>query len=158
MTVLSCTFWYLKKLVSPLIPIAEFAAENGVTFVIDGTPPLEKIGLNQYKELLDAANAEKLDTNARYEKYAAAQAWLTDSSLLMPTASSGGSPVVSNVVPFSKPYSQVGIKGDPYIFKGMKLQKDIVTTKEYEEALKKWQKEKLESNGKYQKELEKHIK
>ncbi|TVX23545.1 peptide ABC transporter substrate-binding protein, partial [Streptococcus pneumoniae] len=23
------------------------------------------------------------------------------------------------------------IKGDPYIFKGMKLQKDIVTTKEY---------------------------
>ena len=31
-----------------------------------------------------------------------AQAWLTDSSLLMPTASSGGSPVVSNVVPFSK--------------------------------------------------------
>ncbi|TVV60063.1 peptide ABC transporter substrate-binding protein, partial [Streptococcus pneumoniae] len=34
-------------------------------------------------------------------------------------------------VPFSKPYSQVGIKGDPYIFKGMKLQKDIVTTKEY---------------------------
>ena len=45
-------------------------------------------------------------------------------------------PVVSNVVPFSKPYSQVGIKGDPYIFKGMKLQKDIVTTKEYEEALK----------------------
>ncbi len=40
----------------------------------------------------------------------------------------------------------------------MKLQKDIVTTKEYEEALKKWQKEKLESNGKYQKELEKHIK
>ncbi|TVW73587.1 peptide ABC transporter substrate-binding protein, partial [Streptococcus pneumoniae] len=31
----------------------------------------------------------------------------------------------------SKPYSQVGSKGDPYIFKGMKLQKDIVTTKEY---------------------------
>ena len=28
---------------------------------------IEKIGLNQYKELLDAANAEKLDINARYE-------------------------------------------------------------------------------------------
>ena len=35
---------------------------------------------------------------------------------------------------------------------------DVRTPKEYEEALKKWQKEKLESNGKYQKELEKHIK
>lgn len=117
-----------------------------------------KLGLDQYKKLLDDADSETTNLEERYEKYAKAQAWLTDSSLLMPTASSGGSPVVSNVVPFSKPYSQVGIKGDPYIFKGMKLQKDIVTTKEYEEALKKWQKEKLESNGKYQKELEKHIK
>ena len=117
-----------------------------------------KVGLDQYKKLLDDADSETTNLEERYEKYAKAQAWLTDSSLLMPTASSGGSPVVSNVVPFSKPYSQVGIKGDPYIFKGMKLQKDIVTTKEYEEALKKWQKEKLESNGKYQKELEKHIK
>mgnify|MGYP001789114777 CR=1 FL=1 len=117
-----------------------------------------KLGLDQYKKLLDDADSETTNLEERYEKYAKAQAWLTDSSLLMPTASSGGSPVVSNVVPFSKPYSQVGIKCDPYIFKGMKLQKDIVTTKEYEEALKKWQKEKLESNGKYQKELEKHIK
>jgi len=117
-----------------------------------------KLGLDEYKKLLDDADSETTNLEERYEKYAKAQAWLTDSSLLMPTASSGGSPVVSNVVPFSKPYSQVGIKGDPYIFKGMKLQKDIVTTKEYEEALKKWQKEKLESNGKYQKELEKHIK
>ncbi len=117
-----------------------------------------KLGLDQYKKLLDDADSETTNLEERYEKYAKAQAWLTDSSLLMPTASSGGSPVVSNVVPFSKTYSQVGIKGDPYIFKGMKLQKDIVTTKEYEEALKKWQKEKLESNGKYQKELEKHIK
>ena len=117
-----------------------------------------KLGLDQYKKLLDDADSETTNLEERYEKYAKAQAWLTDSSLLMPTASSGGSPVVSNVVPFSKPYSQVGIKGDPYIFKGMRLQKDIVTTKEYEEALKKWQKEKLESNGKYQKELEKHIK
>ncbi|TVW15896.1 peptide ABC transporter substrate-binding protein, partial [Streptococcus pneumoniae] len=26
---------------------------------------------------------------------------------------------------------QVGIKGDPYILKGIRLKKDIVTTKEY---------------------------
>ena len=117
-----------------------------------------KVGLDQYKKLLDEADSESISLEERYEKYAKAQAWLTDSSLLMPTASSGGSPVVSNVVPFSKPYSQVGIKGDPYIFKGMRLQKEIVTTKEYEAALEKWQKEKLESNSKYQKELENHVK
>ena len=117
-----------------------------------------QLGLDEYKKLLDDAVSEKNDLDKRYEKYAKAQAWLTDSSLLMPTASSGGSPVVSNVVPFSKPYSQVGIKGDPYIFKGMKLQKEIVTAKEYQAALEKWQKEKLESNSKYQKELESHVK
>ncbi|HEU9618645.1 TPA: peptide ABC transporter substrate-binding protein, partial [Streptococcus pneumoniae] len=113
-----------------------------------------KPGLDKYKKLLEDAVSETTDLEKRYEKYAKAQAWSTDSSLLMPTASSGGFPVVSNVVPFSKPYSQVGIKGEPYIFKGMKLQKDIVTTKEYNEVFKKWQKEKLESNSKYQKELE----
>ena len=43
-----------------------------------------KIGLNQYKALLDAANAEKLDTNARYEKYVAAQAWLTENAMVLP--------------------------------------------------------------------------
>ncbi|CZB71321.1 extracellular oligopeptide-binding protein [Streptococcus pneumoniae] len=117
-----------------------------------------KPGLDKYKKLLEDAVSETTDLEKRYEKYAKAQAWSTDSSLLMPTASSGGFPVVSNVVPFSKPYSQVGIKGEPYIFKGMKLQKDIVTTKEYNEVFKKWQKEKLESNSKYQKELEKYIK
>ena len=117
-----------------------------------------QLGLDEYKKLLDDAVSETNDLDKRYEKYAKAQAWLTDSSLLMPTASSGGSPVVSNVVPFSKPYSQVGIKGDPYIFKGMKLHKEIVTAKEYQAALEKWQKEKLESNNKYQKELESHVK
>ena len=117
-----------------------------------------QLGLDQYKKLLDDAVSETNDLDKRYEKYAKAQAWLTDSSLLIPTASSGGSPVVSNVVPFSKPYSQVGIKGDPNIFKGMKLQKEIVSAKEYQAALEKWQKEKLESNNKYQKELESHVK
>ena len=117
-----------------------------------------QLGLDEYKKLLDDAVSETNDLDKRYEKYAKAQAWLTASSLLMPTASSGGSPVVSNVVPFSKPYSQVGIKGDPYIFKGMKLQKEIVSAKEYQAALEKWQKEKLESNSKYQKQLESHVK
>lgn len=116
-----------------------------------------QVGLDEYKKLLDDAAAETSDLNKRYEKYAKAQAWVSDSSLLIPVASSGGSPTVSRTVPFTKAYSQVGIKGDPFVFKGLELQKDVVTTKEYEEALKKWQKEKIETNAKYQKELEKHI-
>ena len=119
---------------------------------------MAKVGLDEYKKLLDEAASETTNLDKRYEKYAKAQAWVTDSSLLIPVASSGGSPMVSRAVPFTKAYSQVGIKGDPFIFKGMELQNDIVTTKEYEAALKKWQKEKLESNAQYQKDLEKHVK
>ena len=119
---------------------------------------MAKVGLDEYKKLLDDAASETSNLDKRYEKYAKAQAWVTDSSLLIPVASSGGSPMVSRTVPFTKAYSQVGIKGDPFIFKGMQLQNDIVTTKDYETALKKWQKEKLESNTQYQKDLEKHIK
>ena len=119
---------------------------------------MAQVGLDEYKKLLDDAAAETSDLNKRYEKYSKAQAWVSDSSLLIPVASSGGSPTVSRTVPFTKAYSQVGIKGDPFVFKGLELQKDVVTTKEYEEALKKWQKEKIETNAKYQKELEKHVK
>ncbi|VTS69754.1 peptide ABC transporter substrate-binding protein [Streptococcus australis] len=119
---------------------------------------MAQVGLDKYKKLLDDAAAETSDLNKRYEKYAKAQAWVSDSSLLIPVASSGGSPTVSRTVPFTKAYSQVGIKGDPFVFKGLELQNDVVTTKEYEEALKKWQKEKIETNAKYQKELEKHVK
>ena len=119
---------------------------------------MAQVGLDEYKKLLDDAAAETSDLNKRYEKYSKAQAWVSDSSLLIPVASSGGSPTVSRTVPFTKAYSQVGIKGDPFVFKGLELQNDVVTTKEYEEALKKWQKEKIETNAKYQKELEKHVK
>ena len=101
---------------------------------------MAQVGLDEYKKLLDDAASETSDLNKRYEKYAKAQAWVSDSSLLIPVASSGGSPTVSRTVPFTKAYSQVGIKGDPFVFKGLELQNDIVTTKEYEEALKKWQK------------------
>ncbi len=119
---------------------------------------VNKVGLNEYKELLDDADKEKQDTDARYTKYAAAQAWLTDSSIVIPSVSAGGSPVVQKVVPFTKSYSYVGIKGDVYVFKNMELQNDIVTAKDYEAALKKWEKEKEASNKKAQEELEKHIK
>ena len=119
---------------------------------------MAQVGLDEYKKLLDDAAAETSDLNKRYEKYAKAQAWVSDTSLLIPVASSAGSPTVSRTVPFTKAYSQVGIKGDPFVFKGLELQNDVVTAKEYEEAFKKWQQEKIETNAKYQKELEKHVK
>ena len=118
-----------------------------------------KIGLSDYKKLLDQADAEITDTQARYEKYAEAQAWLTDSSLFLPAMSStGAAPVISRVVPFSASYTQSGDKAADVYFKYLKLQANTVTTKEYKEAREKWLKEKAESNEKAQKELASHVK
>jgi len=119
---------------------------------------IEKVGLNQYKELLDAANAEKLNTNARYEKYAAAQAWLTENAIVLPIYSKGGVPSITKVTPFSGARSSIGIKGDSNFYKYQKLQDKTVTTADYEKAYKNWLKEKEESNKKAQEELAKHVK
>jgi len=119
---------------------------------------IEKIGLNQYKELLDAANAEKLDTNARYEKYAAAQAWLTENAMVLPIYSKGGVPSITKVTPFSAANSAIGIKGETSFFKYQKVQDKTVTTADYEKAYKNWLKEKEESNKKAQEEFAKHVK
>ena len=137
--------------------------EKGGTLSNSGLEPgqnkdiVSKVGLDQYKTLLDDANKENSDLAKRYEKYAVAQAWLTDSSLLIPTYSSGGAPVVGRIVPFTGSFSQVGSKGKDY-YKYIDIQKDVLTTKDFESAHKKWLKEKAESNAKAQEELAKHIK
>ena len=118
-----------------------------------------KVGMKDYDKLLDEAGKETSDLNKRYEKYAAAQAWLTDSSLFLPAmSSSGAAPFISRVVPFSAFYSQSGDKASDVYFKYIQLQDKVVTKADYEQAREKWLKEKKESNEKVQKELTKHVK
>ena len=122
-------------------------------------PAVAQVGLNDYDKLVDDAASETTDLNKRYEKYAAAQAWLTDSSLFLPAmSSSGAAPIISRVVPFSASYTQSGDKGSDVYFKYLKLQANTVTAKEYKEAREKWLKEKAEANEKAQKELASHVK
>ena len=124
-----------------------------------GNAAAKQIGMDEFGKLLDEAAAEKTDTTKRYEKYAAAQAWLTDSSILLPSGSNGGGAGVTKVVPFTTPFGWTGNKSDgSVLYKYIKLQDKPVTKKEYQEAEKKWVKEKEESNKKAQEELEKHIK
>ena len=122
-------------------------------------PAVTQVGLKDYDKLVDDAASETNDLNKRYEKYAAAQAWLTDSSLFLPAmASSGAAPIISRVVPFTASYTQSGDKGSDVYFKYLQLQANTVTAKEYKEAREKWLKEKAESNEKAQKELASHVK
>ena len=118
------------------------------------------VGLDEYEKLITEAGNETADINTRYEKYAVAQAWLTDSALLIPTSSKYPRPAVQRTVPFTAPFAVSGNKGGVEYrnYKYLEVQKDPVTTKDYEAAKKKWEKERAESNEKAQKELADHVK
>ena len=115
-------------------------------------------GFDEYDQLIEDAQKENTDVNKRYEKYAAAQAWLTDSALLIPIHSDGASPVVRKTVPYSAAFAWTGHKGQTFNYKYLEVQDKVVAAKDYDKAREQWKKEKEESNKKAQEELEKHVK
>ena len=120
-------------------------------------PAIAAVGLDQYANMLKDADAELLDQAKRYEKYAAAQAWLTDSAITLPTVSNGGSPMLQRTVPYSRAASWVGTKGTGTFYKYLEMSKDVVTTKDFNKAKEEWLKKKAESNKKAQEDLKDHI-
>ena len=118
------------------------------------------VGLNDYEKLVTEAGNETTDVVKRYDKYATAQAWLTDSALIIPTTTLTGRPILSKMVPFTMPFAFSGNKGtsDPLLYKYLELQDKAVTVDEYQKAQDKWMKEKEESNKKAQEDLAKHVK
>lgn len=115
------------------------------------------MGLDIYTKLLKEADVENKDVAKRYEKYAEAQAWMIDNSLVMSAMSNGGTASVTKVTPFTRAYSLVGIKGDGNNYKYMRLQKDPVTKKQFDEAKAKWEEESKKAIEKSQKEFENHV-
>ena len=115
-------------------------------------------GFDEYNQLIEDAQKETTDVNKRYEKYAAAQAWLTDSALLIPIHSDGASPVVRKTVPYSAAFAWTGHKGQSFNYKYLEVQDKVVSAKDYDKARDQWKKEKEKSNKKAQEELEKHVK
>ncbi len=120
----------------------------------------KQVGLEDYEKMVVEAGEETTDVSKRYEKYAAAQAWLTDSALIIPTTSQTGRPMLSKMVPFTLPFAYSGNKGmsEALLYKYLEVQDKPVTTEEYQKAQEKWMKEKEESNKKAQEDLAKHVK
>ena len=141
-----------------------FNAESGFYLKIFGLDAKEdqelikSLGLDTYTKLLKEADAENKDVAKRYEKYAEAQAWMIDNSLVMSAMSNGGTASVTKVTPFTRAYSLVGIKGDGNNYKYMRLQKDPVTKKQFDEAKAKWEEESKKAIEKSQKEFKNHVK
>ena len=120
-------------------------------------PVIKTVGLDKYKELIDDANSEKTDLQKRYSKYSKAQAWLSDSALVIPVYSDGAQMLVTKMVPGSGAGGWVGDKTSENSYKYLKIQDKIVTTKEMDEFRKKFADEKAKSNADYQKNLDRHI-
>ena len=120
----------------------------------------KQVGLEDYEKMVVEAGNENTDVSKRYDKYAAAQAWLTDSALIIPTTSQTGRPMLSKMVPFTLPFAYSGNKGmsEALLYKYLELQDKPVTADEYQKAQDKWKKEKEESNKKAQEDLAKHVK
>ena len=120
----------------------------------------KQVGLEDYEKMVVEAGNEDTDVSKRYDKYAAAQAWLTDSALIIPTTSKTGRPMLSKMVPFTLPFAYSGNKGtsEALLYKYLDLQDKPVTADEYQKAQDKWKKEKEESNKKAQEDLANHVK
>ena len=120
----------------------------------------KQVGLEDYEKMVVEAGNENTDVSKRYDKYAAAQAWLTDSALIIPIASQTGRPMLSKMVPFTLPFAYSGNKGtsEALLYKYLELQDKPVTAEEYQKAQDKWKKEKEESNKKAQEDLANHVK
>ena len=123
---------------------------------------IQKLGLSDYEKLVDEANKENQDVQKRYEKYALAQAWLTDNGLTIPVMAGPKETAVSfvsKVIPFTSSYSAAGLKGENSGYlKYTEVGEKPITKEEYQKAREKWLKEKAESNEKAQKELASHVK
>ena len=104
------------------------------------------VDIDAYQKLLDEANAITNNTDARYEAFAKAEAWLIDNGIVTPIYSLGAVPMMQNEVPFTKIDSNT-VGSTAYSYKYRKVSDKTVTAKEYEKALKEW-KAKVEEKSK----------
>lgn len=138
-----------------------FSVNSGANIKLLGLDPhstsaaVAASGLDKYTSMIDEASAITDNLDERYDKYAQAQAFLTDSAIMIPIQSLGGSPSLSRVVPYSSVYAQTGNKGAS--FKYTNIQDEPVKASYFKAQREKWLKEKEASNKKYQEDLANHI-
>lgn len=115
-------------------------------FSVDGTynkPELaegytEANGQTIYLNLLDKAKAT-IDTEARYNLFAKAEAFLIDEAFVIPYAVGGSGYVASKLNPFEAQYSPFGVTAEK--FKGQKVLEKPMSNDEFKEALAQWEQE-----------------
>ena len=92
--------------------------------------------ISEYYRLVEAAKAEKVDMNARYEAFAAAESFLIEHALVIPFSISGSDYQITKLNVFEGQYAPFGVSTLRY--KGQHLQDDPITMEEFEANYEQW--------------------
>ena len=96
----------------------------------------------EFDKMIAEADAEITDLDARYLKFANAEAYLLEHAYFIPIYISGMMYRVSSVNEYSRPVAKSGITG--YRYKGIEAFDHAVTAKEQEEFKKTWNEKRVE--------------
>ena len=110
-----------------------FDVDNNYNFMDKGANPEE---MAEYYALVKAAKAITGDTAARYEAFAAAEAYIIDRAYIIPFGYGNGGYTAARVNPFTTQYAPFGISN--YRYKGTKLVDEPMDTDAYFDAYDLW--------------------
>lgn len=101
----------------------------------------DAIGLTKFGEVCAEADAITNDNDARYEKYAEAEAILLGEGIIRPFSTNGGNYAVSKVVPYSGAYGLYGAAStnETPMFKYMQVADEPITKEEHDAAKAAWE-------------------
>ena len=103
----------------------------------------EANGKNKYENMVDAAKAEVLDVDKRYNLFAESEAFFIDQAFVIPYAVGGGGYSASRLNPFESPYSPFGVSAER--FKGQQVMEKPMNSEQFTTELEKWEKERAEA-------------
>ncbi len=104
------------------------------------TTEVDENGLNKfdvYESMIEAAKAEVLDNDLRYNLFAEAEGYMIENAWVIPFSTGGGGYVSSKLNPFDGPFSPFGVAG--LRWKGQKVMDQPMSTEQYYELREEWE-------------------
>lgn len=121
-------------------------ARGGTYNFPEYTTEVDENGRNKfevYEELLNAAKAELVDMERRFELFAEAEAYMLENAWVLPYGLGGGGYSSSLLNPFESAYSPFGVSGER--FKGQRILDKPMNSDDYARQLAEWEAKRQEA-------------